>query len=238
MHTAKGKLYLIPTTLGDNDPLEVLPLAVKTIIEETDVFIVENEKTARHFIKRITPQKAQSVLKIHVLNKFTEDSELPKFLESCLSGINVGLLSEAGCPGIADPGADVVKLAHQLNIKVVPLVGPSSILMAMMGSGMNGQSFAFNGYLPIDKDERKKEIRRLERLSFDFNQSQIFIETPYRNNKMLEDLCGILDKNTLVCVACDITLPTEFIKTLSVKEWSKKKIDLHKRPTIFILHKF
>lgn len=238
MQTAKGKLYLIPTTLGDNDPLEVLPLAVKTIIEETDVFIVENEKTARHFIKRITPQKAQSALKIHVLNKFTEDSELPKFLESCLSGINVGLLSEAGCPGIADPGADVVKLAHQLDIKVIPLVGPSSILMAMMGSGMNGQSFAFNGYLPIDKDERKKEIRRLERLSFDFNQSQIFIETPYRNNKMLEDLYGILEKNTLVCVACDLTLPTEFIKTLSVKEWSKNKIDLHKRPTIFILHKF
>lgn len=238
MNTAKGKLYLIPTTLGDNDPLEVLPITIKNIIEQTTVFIVENEKTARHFIKRITPDKSQSVLKIHLLNKFTEASELPDFLEPCTNGINVGLLSEAGCPGIADPGADVVKLAHQLDIKVIPLVGPSSILMAMMGSGMNGQSFTFNGYLPIDKDERKKEIKRLERLSFELNQSQIFIETPYRNNKMLEDLCSMLEKNTSICVACDITLPTEFIKTLSVNEWSKKKVDLHKRPTIFIIHKF
>ncbi|PKQ44852.1 SAM-dependent methyltransferase [Confluentibacter flavum] len=238
MNTAKGKLYLIPTTLGDNDPLEVLPLTVKNIIEQTNTFIVENEKTARHFIKKITPDKLQSALKIHLLNKYTDDTELPKFLESCCKGIDVGLLSEAGCPGIADPGADVVKLAHQLDIKVVPLVGPSSILMAMMGSGMNGQSFTFNGYLPIDKDERKKEIKRLERLSFELNQSQIFIETPYRNNKMLEDICNILEKNTSICVACDITLPTEYIKTLSVNEWNKKKVDLHKRPTIFIIHKF
>jgi len=238
MDTVKGKLYLIPTTLGDNDPLEVLPTTVKNIIEQTDIFIVENEKTARHFIKRITPNKSQSTLKIHLLNKFTEATELPDFLESCSKGINVGLLSEAGCPGIADPGADVVKLAHQLDIKVVPLVGPSSILMAMMASGMNGQSFTFNGYLPIDKDEKKKEIKRLERLSFEYNQSQIFIETPYRNNKMLEDICSILEKNTSLCVACDITLPTEFIKTLSINQWSKKKVDLHKRPTIFIIHKF
>jgi len=238
MSTSKGKLYLIPTTLGDNAPLEVLPITVKNIIEQIDIFIVENEKTARHFIKKIAPDKIQSTLKIYLLNKFTEDNELPTFLESCSKGIHVGLLSEAGCPGIADPGADVVKLAHQLDIKVVPLVGPSSILMAMMGSGMNGQSFTFNGYLPIDKDERKKEIKRLERLSFELNQSQIFIETPYRNNKMLEDICSILEKNTSVCVACDITLPTEFIKTLTVNEWTKKKVDLHKRPTIFILHKF
>lgn len=238
MNTATGKLYLIPTTLGDNDPLEVLPATVKSIIEQTDIFIVENEKTARHFIKRITPGKSQSTLKIHLLNKFTEDSEIPKFLESCKSGTNVGLLSEAGCPGIADPGADVVKLAHQLDIRVVPLVGPSSILMAMMASGMNGQSFTFHGYLPIDKDDRKKEIKRLERLSFELNQSQIFIETPYRNNKLLEDLCGILEKNTNLCVACDISLSTELIKTLSINEWSKKKVDLHKRPTIFIIHKF
>lgn len=238
MNTTKGKLYLIPTTLGDNDPLEVLPITVKNTIEQIDIFIVENEKTARHFIKRICPEKSQSSLEIHLLNKFTEDSEIPIFLEPCKSGINIGLLSEAGCPGIADPGADVVKLAHQLDIKVVPLVGPSSILMAMMGSGMNGQSFTFNGYLPIDKDERKKEIKRLERLSFEFNQSQIFIETPYRNNKMLEDMCSILEKNTRLCVACDITLPTELIKTLTVNEWAKKKVDLHKRPTIFIIHKF
>jgi 16S rRNA (cytidine1402-2'-O)-methyltransferase len=233
----KGKLYLIPTTLGDNEPLEVLPITVKQIIEKTNTFIVENEKTARRFIKRITPEKSQPSLKIFLLNKFTGASELPSFLEPCLHGIDVGLLSEAGCPGIADPGADIVKIAHDKNIKVVPLVGPSSILMALMSSGMNGQSFAFNGYLPIDKGERKNEIKRLERLSFDHNQSQIFIETPYRNNKMIEDLAHVLENNTSICVACDITLDSEFIKTQSANQWKKNKVDLHKRPTIFIIHK-
>ena len=187
MNSEKGNLYLIPTTLGDNEPLEVLPISVKKIIEQTNVYIVENEKTARRFIKKISSGKSQSSLQIFPLNKFTDASILPEFLEPCLKGIHVGLLSEAGCPGIADPGADIVRLAHQKNIKVVPLVGPSSILMAMMSSGMNGQSFTFNGYLPIDKNERKNEIKRLERLSFEQNQSQIFIETPYRNNKMLEE---------------------------------------------------
>lgn len=233
----KGILYLIPTTLGDINPLEVLPITVKQIIDTTNTFIVENDKTARHFIKRISPEKSQPSLKMFHLNKFTEQSDIPSFLDPCLKGVNVGLLSEAGCPGVADPGADVVKIAHQKNIKVVPLVGPSSILMALMGSGMNGQSFAFNGYLPIDKGERKSELKRLERLSFEYNQSQIFIETPYRNNKMLEDLISVLDQNTQVCVACDITLPTEFIKTQSATSWKKNIVDLHKRPTIFIIHK-
>lgn len=237
MNSTQGKLYLIPTTLGDNAPLEVLPMSVKKVIELTDTFIVENEKAARRFIKKISSGKSQSSLEIFQLNKFTDASELPEFLEPCLKGINVGLLSDAGCPGVADPGADIVKLAHQKNIKVIPLVGPSSILMAMMSSGMNGQSFTFNGYLPIDKGERKKEIKRLERLSFEHNQSQIFIETPYRNNKMIEDLSQALDKNTNVCVACDITLPSEFIKTQPAMEWKKNKVDLHKRPTIFIIHK-
>ena len=237
MTTIKGKLYLIPTTLGDNEPLEVLPISVKKTIEETNVYIVENEKTARRFIKKINSGKSQSSLKIFILNKYTDPNLIPEFLDPCEKGINVGLLSEAGCPGIADPGAEVVKMAHQNNIKVVPLVGPSSILMALMSSGMNGQSFAFNGYLPIDKDERKKEIKRLERISFEHNQSQIFIETPYRNNKLLEDLCNTLEPNTSICVACDITLPTEFIKTQTVNSWKKNIVDLHKRPTIFIIHK-
>ena len=237
MNTAIGKLYLIPTTLGDNAPLEVLPISVKKVIEEVNTYIVENEKTSRRFIKKISSGKAQASLNIFHLNKFTDPIELPEFLEPCLKGIDVGLLSEAGCPGVADPGADIVKLAHQRDIKVVPLVGPSSILLAMMSSGMNGQSFAFNGCLPIDKAERKKEIKRLERLSFDYNQSQIFIETPYRNNKMIEDLSNLLDSKTNICVACDITLPTEFIKTKTANEWKKNKVDLHKRPTIFIIHK-
>jgi 16S rRNA (cytidine1402-2'-O)-methyltransferase len=232
-----GKLYLIPTTLGDNAPLEVLPLSVKKIVEQVDIYIVENEKTARRFIKQIKPSKKQSSLKMFHLNKFTDPSELPSFLEPCLQGNNVGLLSEAGCPAIADPGADIVKIAHKQNIRVVPLVGPSSIIMAQMSSGMNGQSFAFNGYLPIDKDEKKKELKRLEQLSFSQNQSQSFIETPYRNNKLLEDICSALNDNTMVCVACDITLPTEYIKTQTVKEWKKNSVDLHKRPTLFIIHK-
>ncbi len=237
MNSKKGKLYLIPTTLGDTEPLEVLPISVKKIVEQTNIYIVENEKTARRFIKKVSSGKSQTALQIFILNKFTDATLLPEFLEPCLNGINVGLLSEAGCPGIADPGADVVKLAHNKNIKVVPLVGPSSILMAMMSSGMNGQSFTFNGYLPIDANERKAEIKRLERLSFEQNQSQIFIETPYRNNKMLEDLCKVLTENTLVCVACDITLSSEFIKTQTANEWKKNSVDLHKRPTIFIIHK-
>ena len=232
-----GKLYLIPTTLGDNSPLEVLPISVKKIIEQINTYIVENEKTARRFIKKINPGKSQSALNIFHLNKFTDPSDLPKFLEPCLHGINVGILSEAGCPGVADPGADIVKVAHERNIRVIPLVGPSSILLALMASGMNGQSFAFNGYLPIDKAERKKKIKLLERLSFEKDQSQIFIETPYRNNNMLEDLSTVLENQTQVCVACDITLPTEFIKTQSAMYWKKNIVDLHKRPTIFIIYK-
>ncbi|WP_452596970.1 SAM-dependent methyltransferase [Pontimicrobium sp. MEBiC01747] len=237
MNNSYGTLYLIPTTLGDTEPLNVLPLTVKKIIEQVDTYIVENEKTARRFIKKISSGKQQSSLTLFPLNKFTDVSELPSYLEPCKRGINVGVISEAGCPGVADPGADIVKIAHENNIKVVPLVGPSSILLAMMGSGMNGQSFAFNGYLPIDKSERKQELKRLERLSFEQNQSQLFIETPYRNNKMLEDLCNILNGNTAICVACDITLPSEYIKTMPANAWKKVKVDLHKRPTLFIIHK-
>lgn len=237
MKNPTGKLYLIPTTLGDNAPLEVLPISVKKIIEQVNTYIVENEKTARRFIKKINPGKSQSALNIFHLNKFTDPNDLPIFLEPCLHGINVGLLSEAGCPGIADPGADIVKIAHERNIRVIPLVGPSSILLALMASGMNGQNFAFNGYLPIDKAERKKKIKQLERLSFEKHQSQIFIETPYRNNTMLEELSNVLEHQTQVCVACDITLPSEFIKTKPVIEWKKNIVDLHKRPTIFIIYK-
>jgi 16S rRNA (cytidine1402-2'-O)-methyltransferase len=158
-------------------------------------------------------------------------------IQPCLQGRSVGLMSEAGCPGVADPGAVIVKLAHENGIRVVPLVGPSSILLALMGSGMNGQSFAFNGYLPIEKGEKKQAVRNLERLSEEKNQSQLFIETPYRNNKMLEDLLQILHPKTWLCVAADITLPSEFIKTYTVQDWKKVKVDLHNRPAIFIIHK-
>lgn len=232
-----GKLYLIPTTLGDSDPTDVLPQKVKRIIELLDHYIVENEKTARKSIKIVDPEKQQSELKLSLLNKHTDASEHAAMLEPCLRGISVGLLSEAGCPGVADPGAAIVEIAHQKGIQVVPLVGPSSILLAIMGSGMNGQSFAFNGYLPIDKAEKKTAIKNLEKLSFDKDQSQLFIETPYRNNKIFEDLLSMLQPSTHLCVACDITLPTEYIKTYKVSDWKKQKIDLHNRPAIFIIHK-
>ena len=234
----KGKLYLIPTTLGEMNPHDVLPQTVKRAIDFIDNYIVENEKTARKFIKSIHPEKTQSSLKLSALNKHTEVSEYITMIAPCLNGLNVGLMSEAGCPGVADPGAVIVKIAHEKGIQVVPLVGPSSILLAMMGSGMNGQSFAFNGYLPIDKGDKKAALKSYENLSNSKNQSQIFIETPYRNNKLLEDLLQTLQPNTHLCIATDITLPTEHIRTLRAADWKKTTVDLHNRPTIFIIHKF
>ncbi|HEX8270737.1 MAG TPA: SAM-dependent methyltransferase [Flavobacterium sp.] len=237
-YSVLGKLYLIPTTLGDIDPHDVLPKSVSRAIDFIDIYIVENEKTARKSIKSINPEKTQSSLQISLLNKHTEVSEHSKMIQPCMEGKNVGLMSEAGCPGIADPGAVIVKLAHEKGIQVVPLVGPSSILLALMGSGMNGQSFAFNGYLPIEKTEKKTALRNLEKLSNEKNQSQLFIETPYRNNKLVEDLLQALQPATYLCIASDITLPTEFIKTLRVADWKKAIPELHNRPTIFIIHKF
>tara|TARA_R110000787_G_scaffold210882_6_gene320632 strand:- start:4733 stop:5473 length:741 start_codon:yes stop_codon:yes gene_type:complete len=233
----KGKLYLIPTTLGDNEPLEVMPYSVKKIVESIDHYIVENEKSARKFIKKINPKKSQPSLTIMKLDKYAEELETRTFLDACEQGISVGLLSEAGVPAVADPGATIVKLAHEKGIRVVPMVGPSSILMALMASGMNGQNFAFNGYLPIDNSERKKAIKELEKLSKEKNQSQIFIETPYRNEKMFTDLKSSLTPGTLLCIAVDITLPDEYIKTYSVADWKNQSPDLHKRPAIFIIQK-
>ncbi|RZJ68900.1 MAG: SAM-dependent methyltransferase [Flavobacterium sp.] len=236
---AAGKLYLLPVPLGDDaDPIAVLPETVARSIEFIDHYIVENEKTARRFIKAILPTKKQPDLKLSILNKHTETSEHAAFIQPCMEGKNVGLMSEAGCPGIADPGAAIVKLAHEKNIQVVPLVGPSSILLAMMASGMNGQSFAFNGYLPIEKSDKKGALKSLEKLSQDKKQSQIFMETPYRNNKFVEDMLSTLQPSTHLCIAADITLPTEYIKTKTVAQWKKEMVDLHNRPCIFIVHKF
>lgn len=230
-----GKLYLIPTTLGENEPLEVLPISIKRAIENIDYYIVENEKTARKSIKKISSNKSQPSLHLEVLNKYTEPQALPGYLEPCFQGYDVGILSEAGCPGIADPGADVVKIAHEKGIQVVPLVGPSSIFLALMASGMNGQSFAFKGYLPIDSADRKKAIKQMEKISTDQQQSQICIETPYRNDKLLAEMLKTLSNQTLLCIACDITLPTEYIFTKTVADWKKTPVDLHKRPAIFII---
>ncbi len=182
------------------------------------------------FLKKNNPH-----LKIQEINKFTKPEEIPPMLNPCLNGFNIGVISDAGCPGIADPGAKAVQYAHEHGIKVIPLVGPSSILLGMMASGFNGQNFTFNGYLPIEKGERKAELKRLEKISKDFNQSQLFIETPYRNNQMLQSLIENLNQQTRICVACDISLPSEYIKTAPVSLWKKIKVDLHKRPTLFII---
>jgi len=234
-NTTYGTLYLIPTTLGESAPLEVLPISIKRAVENIDYYIAENEKTARRFIKSISAGKSQPDLHFETLNKFTEAFELPSYLEPCLNGIDIGLVSEAGCPAIADPGAAIVQIAHEKNIKVVPLVGPSSILLAMMASGMNGQNFAFNGYLPIDNIERKKAIKKFERTSRETGQSQIFIETPYRNDKLLSEFIKTLQPSTRLCIAIDISLQTESIHTKSMQEWKKADLDFHKRPSIFIL---
>ncbi len=233
----QGNLYLIPCTLGDTPPLEVLPLLVKKAVEQINHYIVEHEKDARRFIKSIDSKKSQPDLKFQLINKFTNDLDIPQMLDPCLEGFDMGVISDAGCPGIADPGAAVVHQAHLKGIRVVPLVGPSSILLAMMASGFNGQNFAFNGYLPIDKGERKTAIKKYEKLSGDENQSQLFIETPYRNNQLLESLLTTLHPQTRICVACDITLSTEYIKTAPVEIWKKTKVDLNKRPTLFIIQK-
>ncbi len=235
MQESNGTLYLIPVTLGDIDPWRVLPAMVADIVERIDHYIVENEKTARRAIKSVVDKKDQSSLQFSLINKFTEPSEIPAFLNPCLQGISMGLMSEAGVPGVADPGADVVAIAHEKGIKVIPIVGPSSILMAMMASGLNGQNFAFNGYLPIDAKDRKRKVLELEQRSKQEQQAQLFIETPYRNNKMLEVLTNTLHPDTMLCIACDISLPTEFIRTQPMAQWKKNKEDFHKRPAIFII---
>lgn len=230
-----GNLYLIPTPLGETEPLGVLPYLIKQTVEEINHFIVENEKSARKFIKKITPRKSQPQLNLYLLNKYTEPQEFPNYLNPCLKGESVGILSEAGCPGIADPGADIVRLAHEKGIRVVPLVGPSSIILALMASGLNGQNFAFNGYLPIEIQERKKVVKVLEKKSRETGQSQLFMETPYRNDKLLGELLKILNKDCLLCIATDLTLKTEYIRTLKVSRWSGQIPDLNKRPTIFAI---
>lgn len=234
MVSKRGDLYLIPTLLGDSEPLEVLPIRIKKMIDGIDHYIVENEKSARAFIKRVLPGKKQPDLNLYILNKFTEASEYYKFLEPCKQGHPVGILSEAGVPCIADPGSVIVEIAHQEGIRVIPLVGPSSILLALMASGMNGQHFSFNGYLPVESASRKKELRRLEALARK-GHTQIFMETPYRNQRMLEDILVATDDNMRLCVATDITLPTEFIQTKTIKQWRKGVPSLNKRPCIFIL---
>ncbi len=233
----KGKIFLIPTPLGDTEPLEVLPISVKKNLEHINRLLVENEKSARRFVKKILPGKKQSALQIGILDKYTPRDEIYRMLQPCLDGEDIAVLSEAGLPAVADPGAALVREAHLLGIRVVPLTGPSSIFLALMASGMNGQRFAFHGYLPIESVSRRKAIKELERKSAADDSTQICIETPYRNEKLLEAFLKTLRAGTLLCVAVDLTLPTEQILTAPVSRWKNMNIALHKRPAIFLIYR-
>lgn len=231
-----GKLYLIPSTIGESPIDQVLPNDIKRIINSIRCYIVENERTARRFLIKMGIQTPIDDLIFFVLNKHTRKEDIASFLKPCEQE-HVGLLSEAGVPAVADPGSEIVSLAHQQNIQVVPLVGPSSILLALMASGLNGQSFVFHGYLPVKSEERKHKIKEIEQTSTKLRQTQIFIEAPYRNNQILKSIVDYCQPNTLVCVACNLTQDDELINTLPVKTWRNKMPDLHKKPTIFLLQK-
>ena len=229
-----GKLYLIPTPLGDNKPAGVLPQAVLEQACALRCFVVEELRTARRFLSRYGLRGHIEELDLHVLNEHTTPSEVQALLP-LFEGQDVGLLSEAGLPAVADPGAALVALCHRHGIRVVPLVGPSSLMLALMASGLNGQSFAFRGYIPAKTEERRSALKELEKQSRALNQSQILIETPYRNDALLADMLQVLSPATRLCVAADLTLPTESIRTLSVEGWRKEKTPVGKRPCVFIL---
>lgn len=230
-------LYLIPVTLGDTTIEKVLPSYNKEIILGIKHFIVEDVRSARRFLKKVERNINIDELSFYTLNKHTSAEEISGYLKPLLGGESMGVISEAGCPAVADPGADVVAIAQRKNLKVVPLVGPSSIILSVMGSGFNGQSFAFHGYLPIDPNERIKRIKVLEQRIYSENQTQLFIETPYRNNKMMEDIVKNCRPQTKLCIAANITCENEYIKTKTVKEWQGKLPDLSKIPCIFLIYK-
>lgn len=231
----KGKLYLIPTPLTENSIDKLLTPQIQEVIRSLDYFLVENVRTARRFISSLKLSIVIEQLHFEVLDKNTKPEDLTNLCRPLLNGTDIGVMSEAGCPGIADPGNLAVAFAHKNGIEVIPLVGPSSIFMALMASGLNGQSFAFHGYLPIDKQKRTNSIKTLEREARKKNQTQIFMETPFRNNQLLADMLKTCRQDTRLCIARDITGSNEYIKTQTVKEWRKAKIDLHKIPTIFLL---
>ncbi|WP_199137724.1 SAM-dependent methyltransferase [Pedobacter sp. ASV12] len=233
----KGTLYLIPVPLAENAAQKSFTPFLVDTINAIKTYIVENEKTARKFLKEAGLKTPQSELIVHDYGKHKRGNSLVPFFKELMSGSDVGLMSEAGCPGVADPGADIVAEAHKRGIKVVPLVGPNSMIQALMASGFNGQSFAFHGYLPIDKAERAKRIKDLESLSLKNRQTQLFMETPFRNNHLLDDVLKNCHGSTQLCIACNINAEDELIKTQAVGAWRQEKIDLHKKPTIFLLFK-
>jgi len=231
-----GTLYLIPSPISQENIAWVLPAAVQQCVAGLSHFIVEHPKTARQFLKQIGCKRPLQALQMQILNEHTSSKDLPELLQPLLAGHDVGLLSEAGCPAVADPGAELIRLAHKNNIAVMPLVGPSSILLALMASGLNGQCFAFHGYLPVESAARVQKVMELEKLSASLQQTQIFIEAPYRNQKLLEQLVSVCRDTTDLCIASHLTFSSEMIATRTIKEWRKNLPDINKIPTIFLLH--
>lgn len=232
-----AELYLLPNVLDEGEWQNVLPALVPVVIEKTRYYIVENIRTTRRFLKKIDPKINIDALTFFDLNKHTDESGISEYLKPLEEGHHVGVISEAGCPGVADPGAGVVRLAHQKGYKVVPVTGPSSIILSVMASGLNGQNFAFNGYLPVKHSERVRAISTLENKAVSGNQTQIFIETPYRNNSLIGDILKTCSPSTLLCIAANLTGEKEFIATKTIARWKTQVPDLHKQPAIFLLGK-
>lgn len=231
----KGVLYLVPNTLGNPDINLTIPEAIRTRVSGISIFIVENLRNARRYLKKLDREIDIDSLTFYELNEHTELSEIPSFLEQLVQGKDAAIISEAGVPGVADPGAAVVQIAHEKGIRVIPLTGPSSILLALMASGLNGQAFCFHGYLPVKRPERIKKIREIEQVAIRSGETQLFIEAPYRNDALLADILENGRPSTRLCIAADITMDSEFIYTKSIGEWKRKKPVLHKRPVLFLL---
>lgn len=231
----KGNLYLIPSPLGENAPEEVIPVPVLKSLEGFRTFVVEEIRTARRYLSRAGLKGKIGDLEFHELNEHTDEATVESYLRLFDNGNDVALISEAGLPAVADPGAQLVALAHRHGIKVIPQVGPSSLMLALMASGLNGQSFAFVGYVPAKQDERKARLKLLEKVSGQLKQTQIIIETPYRNDSLLADILSICGNSTRVCIAADITLPEAYIKTAKVSEWKKEGLTIGKRPCVFLI---
>ena len=231
----QGKLILIPNLIGEENFQDSITKKIVQTIKKTNFYIVENIRSARRYIKKIVPEKSIEEITFFAYGKYNTFNIEEDFLQNILSGNDIGLISEAGVPAVADPGSKIVEYAHQYNIKVIPLVGASSILLALMSSGMNGQNFAFNGYLPIDKKDQIKKIKYLENISKKTYQTQIFMETPYRNNKLFKTLISVCNNNTKLCIATNITQDNESIITKDIREWKTLKINIDKQPSIFLI---
>ena len=231
----KGRLYLIPSPLGENEPSEVIPLPVLESLKNFKTFVVEEIRTARRYLSRAGLKGHIGELEFHELNEHTDPATIEGYLKLFDEGNDVALISEAGLPAVADPGAQLVALAHRHGIEVVPAVGPSSLMLALMASGLNGQSFAFCGYIPAKTDERKSKLRTLEKVSSQLKQTQILIETPYRNDSLFADILSTCSPNTRLCIAANITMPDAYIKTKKVGDWKKEGITIGKRPCVFLI---